>query len=1082
MYRYVFLFTFCSVIIINPAIKAEDWPTFMHDKHRSGVTDEQLQLPLKESWVYKAFHQPQPAWPEPAKQDFWHKQFNLRSTVAYDRAFHVVGSGDTIYFASSADDKIYALDSTSGNERWTFFTEGPVRFAPCISDGKVYAASDDGYVYCLSANDGSLIWRHQGTDGDRMIPGNGRMISMWPIRTGLLVENGILYFAAGLFPNQGTFLSALNAEDGSVKWEQKVTISPQGYMLASDERLYVPTGRTNPFIFALADGESLKELPSGGGTFALLTENVLVTGPGRREKELNASDVQTRDKIATFGGLRMLVSGSTAYMQSETQLSAFDRGSYLKLSREQYSLIRRKDEITERLKKMDKNTPEAKQLQQEIDALTPQISELSSKMKDCYLWTVQCEYPYMMIMAGDVLFVGGEDKIAAIEPSTGKTLWDTLVDGKAYGLSVINGGLFISTDKGRIHCYRDDVNNNAKVIEVKTDTNPYPNDALTEIYAEAAKLILERTGISKGYCLVLGCGQGRLAYEMARRSDLKIIGVEKDPNNVAAARSALDKAGLYGRVVVHQKDYESLPYTKYFANLIVSDESLRTGELPSSSADTFRVLRPYGGTLALALPAGKLDQETLKRWGHPSFVNWKVETKGDISLAWSIRPALDGTGEWTHTYAEPGNTACSGDKIVKGKMTVQWFGRPGPRRMIDRHHRNVPPLFKDGRLFAPGDCIVYAIDAYNGTIEWQVEVPNSRRLGVFLDSGSMAVDDKCLYVVAENKCHGFDVRTGRSRTIYEMPQMTETEPREWGYIAYCGDILFGSGRRKGASYTETSYEADDSLWYRNMKLVTSEYLFAIDKQDGQLLWKYHAGLIINTTITVGDDRIYFLETDSPKAMTDTLGRMPAKTLFDGGSQYLVALDVQTGQVMSKTKIDVTKFEEPVYLNYAGGILLLSGSRLFEDRVYYHYSAYETRSCEVRWQADHGTNLAIDGAHGEYNRQPTIIKETVYAWPYAYNLKTGEKIEGWEFDRRGHGCGGVSASAQCLFWRGGNPWMYDLGPDGGPQRLTTVTRPGCWINIIPAGGLVLIPEGSSGCTCGFALQTSLAFVPEYIPGQ
>jgi len=41
----------------------------------------------------------------------------------------------------------------------------------------------------------------------------------------------------------------------------------------------------------------------------------------------------------------------------------------------------------------------------------------------------------------------------------------------------------------------------------------------------------------------------------------------------------------------------------------------------------------------------------------------------------------------------------------------------------------------------------------------------------------------------------------------------------------------------------------------------------------------------------------------------------------------------------------------------------------------------------------------------------------------------------------------------------------------------VSRPGCWINTIPAGGLVLIPESSSGCTCGFALQTSLAFVPE-----
>jgi hypothetical protein len=87
------------------------------------------------------------------------------------------------------------------------------------------------------------------------------------------------------------------------------------------------------------------------------------------------------------------------------------------------------------------------------------------------------------------------------------------------------------------------------------------------------------------------------------------------------------------------------------------------------------------------------------------------------------------------------------------------------------------------------------------------------------------------------------------------------------------------------------------------------------------------------------------------------------------------------------------------------------------------------------------------------------------------------LETWKFDRRGHGCGGVSASAQCLFWRGGNPWMYDLGPGGGAMRLNTVSRPGCWINMIPAGGLLLLPEASSGCTCGFSLQTSLAYIPE-----
>jgi len=262
-----------------------------------------------------------------------------------------------------------------------------------------------------------------------------------------------------------------------------------------------------------------------------------------------------------------------------------------------------------------------------------------------------------------------------------------------------------------------------------------------------------------------------------------------------------------------------------------------------------------------------------------------------------------------------------------------------------------------------------------------------------------------------------------------------------------------------------------------MKLVVSEYVFAMKKNNGRSLWNYENGLIINTTIAVGGGRMYFVETDSPAGLADELGRMPVKTLFGGGSQHLTALDVETGRVVFKKRIDVGNFAEPVYLNCAKDILLLSGSNLVGEAIRYYYDAFDGRSGEIIWRASHDTDLAVDGAHGEYNRLPTIIGDTVYAWPYAYDLGSGRKIEGWKFERRGHGCGGVSASAQCLFWRGLNPWMYDLGPGGGPTRLTSVTRPGCWINIIPAGGLVLIPEASSGCTCGFSIQTSMAFIPE-----
>jgi len=1056
-------------------VSGTDWPTFNHDNHRSGVTPEQLKLPLNLAWTFEARNRPAPAWPAPARQDYWHRHYNLRSTVDYDRVFHVVGAGRTLYFGSSADGKVYALDARTGRERWHFFTAGPIRLAPVVSDNRVYVGSDDGYVYCLRADDGGLLWKFRGCDESRLIPGNGQIISLAPVRAGLVLGEGVLYFTAGLFPKQGAYLVALNAHDGSLKWKQKIEISPQGNMLASRERLYVPTGSTEPAMFACADGRVLGRLPSAGGSYALLTEDVLVTGPGRGAKEIKADDARTRDAIATFGGLRMVINGEIAYMQSETKLSAFNRKRYIDLSRQKNGLNSQRKRDADELKKLDKQSLRAGELKDSLSRLDAQIVALNGQLKDCHLWTVPCDCPHSMIMADSLLFAGGEGKVAALDSGDGSVVWTAPVSGKAFGLSVMNGALYVSTDAGRIHCFRGGAKGKAAIIRADAVINPYPRDEMTEVYAEAARYIAEQSPVANGYCLVLDSDLGRLACELARTTNLTIIGVEEDASKVAAAREAVDKAGLYGRVVIHRVPSE-LPYTKCFANVLVSDRALRTGELPTRPKEVFALLRPAGGVAILGVPVGKGNEKRLKDWGRGKIQDCNTRDTGKIIWGCATRKALKGAGEWTHLHAEPGNTACSNDSLVKAPMAMQWFGNPGPQRMIDRHHRNVSPLCKNGRLFVPGDCVVFAMDAYNGTVQWQIEIPNSRRLGVFLDSGSMAVDEDLLYIVAEDKCHGFDVETGRVRLAHQMPQLIKDEPRRWGYIAYAGEILLGSGRRKAASYTETSYDADNALWHRNMKLVTSEYVFAMNKNTGEELWTYKDGLIINTTITLGGERMYFIETTSPAAMANKLGRMPATVLFDGGEQYLVALDMKTGGLAYRNKIDVSNFSEPVFLNYAKNVLLLSGSALVNKAILYHYKAFDGQSGKEIWDLSHDSALAIDGGHGEYNRHPTIIGETVYAWPYAYNITTGNRIPGWKMDRRGHGCGGVSASSNCLFWRGGNPWMYDLRPGQGPTRLTAVTRPGCWINMIAAGGLLLIPEASSGCTCAFSVQTSIAFIP------
>ena len=70
-----------------------------------------------------------------------------------------------VFFGSSVTGKVYALDAATGDVRWTFFAEGPVRFAPTVVDKKVYFGSDDGYAYCLDAKDGKLVVTGE-KDGD----------------------------------------------------------------------------------------------------------------------------------------------------------------------------------------------------------------------------------------------------------------------------------------------------------------------------------------------------------------------------------------------------------------------------------------------------------------------------------------------------------------------------------------------------------------------------------------------------------------------------------------------------------------------------------------------------------------------------------------------------------------------------------------------------------------------------------------------------------------------------------------------------------------------------------------------------
>ena len=376
--------------------------------------------------------------------------------MVYDRAFHVAVANGAVFYGSSADDKVYCLDAETGHVLWSFFTEGPVRLAPTVSAYRVYVGSDDGCAYCLDARSGGLLWKRRISPEDRRISGNGRMISVWPVRTGVLVERGVAYCCAGLFPNEGVYVSALNASDGSVLWMKKTDgASLQGYLLASETRLFVPTGRTAPAIFDRKDGRYLGEFGVQGGAFALVADDVLVSGPGRTTGQVEMADVNTRESIASFNGLHMVVRRGTAYLHTKTSIAALDRFRHLKLTRERNALVRRKEELQKQLAraKAERKREQIETVGDAISQVNKRLEVIPREMHECFLWLRPCSCPYSLILAGDTLFAGGDSAVAAFSTADGEELWRSAVEGRAYGLAVADGRLFVSTDRGAIHCF-----------------------------------------------------------------------------------------------------------------------------------------------------------------------------------------------------------------------------------------------------------------------------------------------------------------------------------------------------------------------------------------------------------------------------------------------------------------------------------------------------------------------------------------------------------------------------------------------------------------------------------------------------
>ena len=299
---------------------AHDWPMWRYDAARGAETLQSLPDKMHLLWE-RQFAESKPAY--------------RTKRIQFDAGYEPVVLGKTIFVASSRNDSLTALDTETGIEKWRFYTDGPVRLAPVAWNDRIFLGSDDGHLYCLAVADGRLLWKFRAVPSERKILGNGRLISVWPVRGGPVLHDGRIYFAAGVWPFEGVFLYSLDAQTGKVVWlndesgylygpqphgaESLGGLTPQGYLVVVGKQLIVPCGQAVPARFDLETGKLLSfELPKPGrlpgGWFASadvrrgevlldaavnrdLHEDKVHQGPGKQDVQ---STIRAGEKVYRF--------------------------------------------------------------------------------------------------------------------------------------------------------------------------------------------------------------------------------------------------------------------------------------------------------------------------------------------------------------------------------------------------------------------------------------------------------------------------------------------------------------------------------------------------------------------------------------------------------------------------------------------------------------------------------------------------------------------------------------------------------------------------------------------------------------
>jgi len=636
-------------------------------------------------------------------------------------------------------------------------------------------------------------------------------------------------------------------------------------------------------------------------------------------------------------------------------------------------------------------------------------------------------------------YCGEEGRVSAVDFTRQRTTWwSHPVEGRALGLAAADGRLIVCTDRGLVYCFAD-------VPKATTATGaPLMRVQTTAAAKAAAQEIISKTELTEGWCVEVTADNGDVAIELARRTKLRVCCVVRDDAQAHAVRQRLLAAGLLGaRVSVHPALNGRAPFPDQFANLIVS-----TGAF--SQKEINRLQRPYGGKTCLGKPGAM-----------------RVNTRG----------ALAGAGSWTHQNANAANTVCSDDTLAKGPLGVHWF-RDVDFEIPNRHGQGPAPLFHRGVQVTAGVDGLCALDAYNGRTIWKFKLSGFMKnydgihhdVGVGETGSPFCLGDNSVFIRTGERCLRIDLFTGKQLAEYRTPVAAAAKHRAWGFLAHHDGRLYGAVAN--ADHTI-------SPRYSNLPLRNESVLFfELDPATGKILWKYTPRESIrHNAIAIAGATVYLIDRKLPLADRVTNPRRDGRARerlkpgeHTGGT--LIALNARTGDERWRstekiwgTQLSVSTKHDTLLMSYQG-----MRHKFFRlpSEVGGQLAAFNTRTGKRRWERE-----------ADYESKPIINDRTLFAQGGSWDLLDGS-TKPFALDRS-YGCGQISASKNLMLFRSGTLGYLDLTRDAGTENFGGM-RPGCFINAIPAGGLVLAPDGSSKCRCSYQMRAWFALREKPAPNK